>query len=111
MRSKIIIKDKNLLKWFMIMQLAVILTFLGHPKCIEASRRKIDVKQKLEQSNSMHWTTVINDKKFDVYVDRNAETIIIRGEVNTVYEKEKVEEYFRLKSPRNYKIICELDIT
>jgi hypothetical protein len=90
--------------------MAVIFIFITNITCLEASRRIIDIDKHFEKSNIMHWTTIIKDKMYDVYVDRDAETIIISGNVETLYEKEKVEEFFKLKSPSNYKVICKLNI-
>lgn len=101
---------KSLLKKLVLLQIAVTFIFIINITCTEAYRRKIDLGQQFEKSNIMHWTTVINDKMYDVYVDRNTETIIIYGDVKTLDDKEKVEEYFKSKSPSNYKLICELNI-
>ncbi|MGA1864851.1 MAG: hypothetical protein ACMUHX_07280 [bacterium] len=101
---------KSLLKKLVLLQIAVIFIFIINITCTEASRRKMDLGQQFEKSNMMHWTAVINDNMYDVYVDRNTETIIIYGDVNTLDDKEKVEEYFKSKSPSNYKIVSELNI-
>ena len=110
MRTRAKIHRKGLLKKFILLQVAVIFLFITHITCIEASRRIIDIDKHFEKSNIMHWTFIINDKRYNVYIDRDAETIIIYGDVETLNEKEKVEEYFKLKSPSNYKVICKLDI-
>ena len=80
------------------------------PVLVEASRRKIDLKQEIEKSDLMHWTIVIHEKMFDVYVDRNAEMIFVRGEVDTQYEKDMAEEYVRSKCPRNYQLSSSIHI-
>lgn len=110
MRINFLMNKKVLLKRIMILELIIIFILFTHSTYIYASRRKIDIKQEIEKSYIMHWTTLINDKIFDVYVDRDAKIIIIKGEVNTWAEKENVEEYVRLKSPQNYKLICEFII-
>ncbi|MGA1842617.1 MAG: hypothetical protein ACMUIU_18535 [bacterium] len=104
------INKKSLLKKLVLLQISVVFIFIINITCTEAYRRKIDLGQQFEESNIMHWTTVIKDKMYDVYVDRNTETIIIYGDVKNLDEKEEVEEYFKSKSPGNYKLISELNI-
>ena len=81
-----------------------------HSVLVEASRRKIELKQQIERSDLMHWTVVVHEKMFDVYVDRNAEMIFVRGEVDTQYEKDMAEEYVRSKCPRNYQLSSSIHI-
>lgn len=89
----------------------LVIMFIGvRQVLVEASRRKIDLKQHIEKSDLMHWTIVIHEKMFDVYVDRDAETIIVQGEVDTQDEKESVEEYLRSKSPSNYGLFSSIHI-
>lgn len=88
----------------------VIMSIGFHPVHVEASRRKIDLKQEIEKSDLMHWAIAIHEKTFDVYVDRNAETIIVRGEADTQDEKDMVEEYVRSKCPSNYELFSSIHI-
>jgi len=89
----------------------LVVMFIGvHSVLVEASRRKIDLKQHIEKSDLIHWTIAIHEKIFDVYVDRHAERIIVQGEADTQDEKDSVEEYLRLKSPSNYELFSSIHI-
>jgi len=91
--------------------LLMVIMFIGvHPVLVDASRRKIDLKQHIEKSDLMHWTISVHEKMFDVYVDRDAERIIVQGEADTQDEKDSVEEYVRLKSPSNYELFSSIHI-
>ncbi|MGA1796153.1 MAG: hypothetical protein ACMUIL_09860 [bacterium] len=91
--------------------LFLVIMFIGiHSAPVEASRGKIDLRQEIEKSDLMHWAIVVHEKMFDVYVDRNAETIIVRGEADTQDEKDMVEEYVRSKCPSNYELFSSIHI-
>lgn len=84
--------------------------FFVNTNLLEASRKKLNLPQEMKKSDIMHWTTEIHDKFFHIYVDRNTETIFIQGEVDNWSEKNKVEEYLRLRSPNTYQLFCLIDI-
>jgi hypothetical protein len=77
---------------------------------VEASRRTPNLGNIMKESDIMQWTLELNEKTFHIYVNRNNETVIIRGTVEDEEEKARVDEYMMMKSPKTYQIFSEIDI-
>ena len=74
----------------------------------EASRRKVTLQNTMEASSILQWPLEVNNKIFQVQVNRDEHTIILKGEVDNMEEKMKVEEYMKMKGPSTYEMISEL---
>ncbi|MEW5803310.1 MAG: hypothetical protein AB1847_14545 [bacterium] len=59
----------------------------------------------------MQWNMEVDDKTFQIMVNRNEETITIRGEAEDWKQKEKAENVLRLRAPSGFQIINQIDIT
>lgn len=59
----------------------------------------------------LQWNLDIDDKIFQVTVNRNEETITIRGEAEDWEQKDKAEHVLKLRAPNGFQIINEIDIS
>ena len=76
----------------------------------EAIRRYPNLQNRMEASNIMTWPIEVNNKIFQVHVNRDDQIIIVRGEAGNETEKMKVEERMRMRSPATYQILSEVSI-
>lgn len=58
----------------------------------------------------MQWNLDVDNRNYQVTVNRNEETITIRGEAEDWSQKDKVERVVKLRAPRGFQIINEIDI-
>ena len=94
---------------FLVLLIVVFLT-LKNVIQTEASRRDLNLHSTMQSSHIMQWPLELNQKVFQIYVNRDDQTIIVSGEVDNVEEKMKVEEYMEMKSPSTYQIFSEIII-
>ena len=71
----------------------------------EASRRVVTMKEMMVRQRKVE----INGKLFDIEVNHTRKSITVRGYVEDWDEMDRVEKYFELKSPSDYRVTCELD--
>ncbi len=62
------------------------------------------------QSGLLKWDLEVGNKTFQVCVDRENETVTIRGEVKDLEQKNRAEHILKLRSPGNLRIINEIEI-
>ena len=58
----------------------------------------------------LQWNIEIDNKSFQIYVNRGEETVVIQGEAEDWKEKERVEHVLKLRAPSNFQIINEIKI-
>jgi hypothetical protein len=58
----------------------------------------------------LQWNVEVNNRIFQIYVDRELKTITIRGEAENLQEKERVEYVIKLRAPTNFHFINEIEI-
>jgi len=68
------------------------------------------MKKAGEHSDLLQWNLDIDDKTFQVTVNRNEETITIRGEAEDWEQKDKAEHVLKVRAPSGFQIINEIDI-
>ena len=56
------------------------------------------------------WSIELKDKNFNIYINRDNETVTIQGNVNFREEKQEIENIIKVRAPSNYKIINIIDI-
>ena len=76
----------------------------------EASRRYPNLQNRMEASNIMTWPIEVNNKIFQVHVNRDDQSIIVSGVAENETEKTEVEERMRMRSPATYQILSEVVI-
>lgn len=59
----------------------------------------------------LRWSIEVDDKPFQVTINRDKETITIEGEAEDRDQKDKVEHVIRLRAPNGFRIINEIKIT
>jgi uncharacterized protein HemX len=62
-------------------------------------------------SDLLQWNLDVDNKTFQVTVNRNEETITIRGEAEDWEQKDKVEHVLKARAPHGFQIINEIDIS
>ena len=89
-----------------------IMTILTAFKIIEcnAIRRSLNLNEVMKPNEVLSWRIEINEKYFNVLVDRADKTVTVKGYVDDFYEMYLVKRHFDLRSPSNYKIIYKIDI-
>lgn len=92
-----------------IITITTILTAFKIVKC-DAIRRSLNLNEVLKPNEVLSWRVEINEKHFDVLIDRAYKTVTVKGYVDDFYEMYLVKRHFDLRSPSNYKIIYKIDI-
>ena len=59
----------------------------------------------------MQWNLDVDNKTFQVTVNRNDETITIRGEAEDWEQKDRAERVLKARAPKGFQIINEIDIS
>jgi hypothetical protein len=95
---------------FLTLIIVVIFLLIVSIHIAEASRRTLNLNSVLEKSLVTHRTVELNGKIFDLYINQDNRSIIVKGEVADWDEKDKVEEHFKLRSPSNYQINYEIEM-
>jgi len=62
------------------------------------------------QPDLLQWNLYVDNRTYQVMVNRNEETITIRGEAEDWEQKDKVERVLKLRAPNGFQIINEIDI-
>ena len=62
------------------------------------------------QSGLLKWNLEVGNKTLQVCVDRENETITIRGEVQDREQKDRAEHILKLRAPGNFQIINEIEV-
>ena len=76
----------------------------------QASRRSFNLNDYMEESFTRRWTVEINGRIFDVLINQTDKSIKVRGIVQDREEKERVEQYFRLRAPSDYSINYDIKL-
>ena len=58
----------------------------------------------------LRWNMEVDSRDFQIFVDRDNEVIIVRGEADDYKLKEKVENYVKARAPSNFRIIYDIDV-
>ena len=76
----------------------------------EASRRTLNLNHTMQSSMMTHRTVQIAGRIFDLFINHDARMIIVKGEVETWEEKDRIEEHFKMRAPSNYLVKYEINI-
>jgi hypothetical protein len=87
-----------------------ILFFLLKIGISEATRRSMSLNELMEKSFVRTRKVAINGKLFDIFINNAEESITVRGEVEDWEEKDRVEQYFRLRAPSGYHVNYDIKI-
>ncbi len=61
-------------------------------------------------SDLLQWNINVGNKVFKLYVNRDNETITVRGEAEDWEQKDQVENVVKMRAPGNFQIINEINI-
>ena len=75
----------------------------------QAYKRSLNMNFSMEANMISSRRVEVSGKLFDVCINHSSRTITVKGYVEDWDEMDKVENYFKTKSPSNYQLICELD--
>ena len=93
----------------MIMTVILLLSLLNCTNS-EATRRSLSLNDFMEESFIQTRTVEINGRIFDVLINRSDKSITVRGIVEDWEEKDRVEQYFRLRAPSDFQINYEITL-
>ncbi|MGA1826237.1 MAG: hypothetical protein ACMUIP_16395 [bacterium] len=94
---------KNLYCLFII----IILLLVCNIKILEGSARVMDAPIKGVE-NITHRIIDLNNRKFDVYINHNEKFISVHGTVDSWRDLKKVEDYFKVIIPSDYRIYWDI---
>ena len=75
----------------------------------QAYKRSLNMNFSMEANMISTRKVEVFGKLFDVCINHSSKTVTVKGYVDDWDEMDRVENYFKTKSPSNYKLICELD--
>jgi hypothetical protein len=64
----------------------------------------------MEESITRRWTVEINGRIFGVLINQTDKSITVQGIVEDWEEKDRVEQYFKLRAPSDYRIDYEITL-
>lgn len=76
----------------------------------QASKRSLNMNFSMEANMISTRKVEVSGKVFEVCINHSSKTITVKGYVDDWDEMERVENYFKSKSPSNYQLICQLDL-
>ena len=82
----------------------------------EEAEKADHLKSRMEKDTGGHpdllqWNLDVDDKIFQVTVNRSEETITIRGVAEDWEQKDKAEHVLKVRAPSGFQIINEIDIS
>ena len=103
-------KNRFRSNWLLALMIAATCFFLLSLDSAVASRKSSNLDQFMEKSMKSRREVEIDGNVFDVFIDLAEKIITIQGNVGDWEEKEKVERYFRLRSPSDYQLNYDIFI-
>ena len=88
----------------------IVCIFIIDVETAKASKRNLNLHEKMEESIVRQRKVEINGKYFDVYINLDKKSIKIWGEIEDWEERDKVEKYFEQRKPFNCQITYVVDI-
>ncbi|MCL6584407.1 MAG: BON domain-containing protein [bacterium] len=61
-------------------------------------------------SNLINWNLEVENKSFQICIDKENETVTIRGNGEDLKQKDKVEDIVKSRAPSNFQIVNEIEI-
>ena len=84
--------------------MVLMVSFFPDSGIVEATQRSSSLNELMKRSLIMERNVEINGKVFGVFVNHNEKSVTVRGEVEGWEERDRVEQYFRLRTPSDYHV-------
>ncbi|MGA1796155.1 MAG: hypothetical protein ACMUIL_09870 [bacterium] len=82
--------------------------FFPNSRIVEATQRSSNLNELMKGSLTIARRVEIDGKVFGVFINHAEKTVTVRGAVEGWEEKDRVEQYFRLRTPSDYHVNYDL---
>lgn len=86
--------------------IVIVLTvsFFPNSRIVEATQRSSNLNDLMKRSLTIARRVEIDGKVFGVFINHAEKSVTVRGAVEGCEEKDRVEQYFRLRTPTDYHV-------